>query len=202
MGNAVVFLDRDGVIIKHVPDIHRMEDVDIFSFSPEAVRMLNKLHLLVIVVTNQPQVAKGYLTEEDLKKINQKIVGDLKKNGAKIDAVYYCPHHPDKGFPGERQEYKVECSCRKPKIGMIEEAAKRFDADLSKSFIVGDSTMDIKTGENVKQKYSGFKTILVKTGLGGKDGRYLVNEDFVVENLLDAAKLIQSIVKVGMSENK
>lgn len=202
MGNAVVFLDRDGVIIKQVPDIHKMEDVDVFSFSAEAVKMLNKLHLLVIVVTNQPQVAKGYVTEEDLKKMNQKIVGDLKKNGARIDAIYYCPHHPDKGFPGERQGYKVECGCRKPKIGMIEEAAKRFDADLSRSFIIGDSTVDIKTGENVKQKYSGFKIILVKTGLGGKDGRYVVHEDFVAEDLLDAAKLIRSIVKVGTSENK
>lgn len=200
MGNAVVFLDRDGVIIKHVPNVHKMEDIDIFSFSSEAIRMLNKLHLLVIVVTNQPQVAKGYLTEENLKKINRKIVDDLEKGGAKIDAVYYCPHHPDKGFSGEKEEYKIECNCRKPKIGMIEEAAKRFDADLSKSFIVGDSTTDMQTGENVKRKYAGFRTILVKTGLAGKDGKYSVHEDFSVENLLDATKLIHKLY--GYKSNK
>ncbi len=193
MGNIAVFLDRDGVIIKHVPDIHKMEDIDIFSFSAEAIRILNELHLLVVVVTNQPQVARGYLTEEDLKKMNNKIVGELKDDGAKIDAVYYCPHHPDKGFPGEKKEYKIECNCRKPKIGMVEGATKRFDIDLSKSFIVGDSTVDIKTGENVKQKYPGFRTILVKTGLAGRDGRYLVHEDFTAENLLDAAKLIKGL---------
>jgi histidinol-phosphate phosphatase family protein len=190
-----VFLDRDGVIIKYAPDICRMEDLELFSFSPEAVRILNRSKFLVIIVTNQPQIAKNYCTEETVKKMNDKIVNELKKEGAKIDAVYYCPHHPEKGFPSERAEYKIECTCRKPKIGMVEEAAKRFNIDLTKSFIVGDETRDIKTGENVKKKYPGFRTILVRTGLKGKDGKYTVKQDFTAETLLEAAKLIKSLEK-------
>ncbi len=195
MKNIAVFLDRDGVVIRYVHDIHTLKDVEVFSFSAEAIRMLNEMHLKVILVSNQPQVAKGLLAEDDVKKMNGKVVNELEKNGAKIDALYYCPHHPDKGFPGERAGYKIECACRKPKTGMIDEAEERFDIDLSKSFIVGDSTTDIQTGENVKRKHPGFRTILVKTGLAGKDGKYAACEDFVAENLLDAAKLIKSLIE-------
>ena len=195
MKSIAAFLDRDGVIIKYVPDICKTEDMEIFSFSSEAIKILNESKVLVIIVANQPQVAKGYCTEEIVKEINNNIVDELKKEGAIIDAVYYCPHHPEKGFTGERPEYKIECDCRKPKIGMIEEAAKRFDIDITKSFIVGDSTWDTKTGKNAEKKYPGFKTILVRTGLAGKDGKYVVDQDFTVDNLLEAAKLIKSLVK-------
>jgi mannose-1-phosphate guanylyltransferase/phosphomannomutase len=190
-----VFLDRDGVIIKYVPDICRAEDIELFNFSSEAVKILNRLKFLVIVVTNQPQIAKNYCTEETVKEMNDKMVDELEKEGARIDAVYYCPHHPEKGFPGERAEYKIKCNCRKPKIGMVEEAAKRFNIDLTKSFIIGDETRDIKTGENVKKKYPGFRTILVRTGSAGGDRKYTTNQDFTAETLLDAAKLIKSLVK-------
>jgi histidinol-phosphate phosphatase family protein len=197
MRSIAAFLDRDGVVIKYVKDICRMDDLEVFSFSSEAVRMLNESGVLVIMASNQPQVAKGYCTEETVKEMDDRIVEGLKEEGAVIDAAYYCPHHPEKGFAGERPEYKIECDCRKPKIGMIEEAAKRFDIDLTGSFIVGDSTWDTKTGENVREKYPGFRSILVKTGLAGKDGKYTAKQDFTADNLLEAAKLIRSLVKRG-----
>ena len=193
--NIAAFLDRDGVITEYIPDICKIEQLKIFDFSFKAIRMLNELKILIIITTNQPQVAKGYCTEKTIKEINNKLVSELKKDGAIVDATYYCPHHPEKGYPGERLEYKINCNCRKPKIGMIEEAAKRFDIDLTKSFIIGDSTWDTKTGENVRKKYPGFKTILVRTGLAGRDGKYVASQDFVVDNILEAAKLIKSLVK-------
>ena len=194
MKNIAAFLDRDGVINKFVPDLSKKEQIRILDFSAEAIRLLNELKFVVIIVVNSPQVAKGYCTEEMIKEINNKVVSELKEKGAIIDAVYSCPHHPERGFPGENIKYKIKCNCRKPNIGMLEEAAADFNIDLSRSFIVGDTTLDIKAGENVRKKYPGFKTILVKTGLSGLDGKYFTTPDFVVENILEAAKLIKSLV--------
>ena len=188
------FLDRDGVIVKYVADPIKLSDIHLFDFSAQAVKILNGLNMHVIVITNQPQIAKGFTTEENVKTMNKKMVDELKAKGAEIDAVYFCPHHPDKGFPGERSEYKIDCVCRKPKTGMLEWAKERFDIDMHNSFIIGDSTVDIKTGENAKENYPGFRTILVKTGLAGKDGKYGVSPDFTSENLLEAAKLIKPLL--------
>ncbi len=199
MKNAAVFLDRDGVIIKDVPDIHRIEDIEVFSFSAEGIKILNRLGFLVIVVTNQPQVAKGLCTEDTVKAMNRKITEQLHAQGAKIDAVYYCPHHPDKGFSGENPEYKIDCACRKPKIGMIENAAGRFGIDLSRSFIIGDTMRDIKTGENVAMRYQNFRSVLVRSGANDDDDRFSAKPDFTADNLLDAARLIGKIVT---KENK
>lgn len=198
MKNAAVFLDRDGVIIKDVPDIHRIEDIRVFDFSAEGVRILNGLGFLVIVVTNQPQVAKGLCTEDTVREMNGEITEQLRAQGAKVDAVYYCPHHPDKGFRGERPEYKIDCACRKPKIGMIENAAEKFGIDLHRSFIIGDTMRDIKTGENVAAKYPGFRSVLVSSG-AHDNGRFSAKPDFTADNLLGAAMLIRKIVA---DENK
>ena len=179
-----VFLDRDGTLIdkKAGEYIARIEDVRIFPNTAEAIRLLNR-KFLVIIITNQPQIARGLCTEKDVKKINNYIITKLEKNGAKIDSVFYCPHHPD--VNNEAKKYSIVCGCRKPEIQMVLEAKNKFGIDLQKSYFVGDTTTDIKTGKN-----SGCKTVLVKTGDGGSDNRYRVKPDFVCANLLLAAKKI------------
>lgn len=109
----------------------------------------------------------------------------LGQNGAYIDKIYYCPHHPDKGFEGEIKELKIDCDCRKPKIGMLEEAKRDFNIDFNKSYIIGDSTLDVKTGIN-----AGMKTILVKTGQAGEDKKYDVTADFTENDIYAAVKKI------------
>jgi histidinol-phosphate phosphatase family protein len=182
-----VFLDRDGVINEEVDQLSNVEDLKIYSFSAKAIKKINDLGYLVIIITNQPMIAKGFMTEKDLDEIHKKLETELGKKGAKIDAIYYCPHHPEKGFPGEVRELKIKCNCRKPKIGLFLRAKRDFKIDLKKSFCIGDQTMDILAG-----KRAGCKTILVKTGYGGKDRKFGVKPDFVVKNLFQASKLIST----------
>jgi len=181
-----VFLDRDGVINESNGFITDVRDVKIIKEVPEAIKILNK-HFYVIVITNQPQVARGLCTEKEAKKINSHIIKDLRKSGAKIDAVFYCPHHPEKhsDTPKTARKYRIDCGCRKPKIGMIVQAKKRFRLDLKKCYFVGDTTVDIKTGKN-----SGCKTILLRTGYAGSDNKFKVKPDFVCNTLMKATKII------------
>ena len=119
------------------------------SFCPaQAVRKINELGWLAVVVTNQPVIARGEVTEEQLEAIHCKMETLLGREGAWLDAIYYCPHHPDKGFPGERPELKIHCSCRKPAPGMLLDAAQRFNIDLSRSWMVGDGKNDVLAGKN------------------------------------------------------
>jgi histidinol-phosphate phosphatase family protein len=182
-----VFLDRDGVINEEVDQLSRVANLKIYSFSAKAIKKINDLGYLAIIITNQPMIAKGFMTEKDLDEIHKKLETELGKEGAKIDAIYYCPHHPEKGFPGEVRELKIKCNCRKPKIGLFLKAKRDFNIDLKKSFCIGDQTMDILAG-----KRAGCKTILVKTGYGGKDRKFNVKPDFVVKNLFQASKLIST----------
>jgi len=194
--NKAVFLDRDGVINEEVDLLHKPDQLKLIEGSAEAIKLLNK-NFYVIVVTNQPQVARGLCSEDDIQEINEKLKRELEKFNARIDAVYYCPHHPEKGFPGENPEYKIECDCRKPKIGMLEQAAKDFDLDLEFCFIIGDRTVDLKTGKNAN-----CRTILVRTGYAGEDKKYESKPDFVADNLLEAAKLILAVKEVEDSRTK
>jgi histidinol phosphatase-like enzyme len=109
-----------------------------------------------------------------------------------VDRIYWCPHHPEKGFPGERAELKIECECRKPKIGMIERAARELNLDLSKSWMIGDTTTDVQTARN-----AGLRSVLVRTGHGGKDGRHPVQADFVVDDLTGAVQRILHEFKIS-----
>lgn len=194
--NKAVFLDRDGVINVEVDLLHKTEQLKLIEGSADAIKILNK-DFYVIIVTNQPQVARGLCSEEDIQRINEVLKKELEKFDARIDGIYYCPHHPERGFPGENPRYKIECECRKPKIGMLKKAARDFDLDLESCFIVGDRTVDIKTGKNVN-----CRTILVKTGYAGKDNKYGVKPDFVANNILEAAKLINAIRKMEDSKMK
>jgi len=180
-----IFLDRDGVINKEVDQLSGAEDMKIYDFSAKAIKTINNSDFLAIIVTNQPMIAKGFMTKEDLNEIHKKLETELGSKGAKIDAFYYCPHHPEKGFPDEIPELKIKCKCRKPEIGLFLKAKKEFNIDLKKSFLIGDKTSDILAG-----KRAGCKTILVKTGYGGKDGKFSVKSDFIAKNLLEAVKII------------
>lgn len=181
-----IFLDRDGVINKEIDQLSALKDLKIYSFAAPAIKKINQSEYLTVLVTNQPMVAKGFLTQDELDRIHKKIETELAFKGAKIDAIYYCPHHPEKGFTGEISELKIKCDCRKPKIGLIKRAVKDFNLDLSKSFLIGDSSVDIKTAENARIKFIG-----VETGYGCRDGRYKTKKTFpIYKNLLTAVNSI------------
>lgn len=185
-----VFLDRDGVVNEARGFVAKPEDVRLIENAAQGIELLNSLGLKVIVVTNQPQVARGLCTEEDVNQINRKIQADLEKQGAHIDAFYYCPHHPEthhKDVPDHARKYRVVCKCRKPETGMIEQAANDYDIDVKNSFVVGDRTVDIQAGKN-----AGCKTILVKTGEAGKDKKHDVVPNFMAQDLLQAAKIVRN----------
>ena len=154
-----IFLDRDGTINKYVGFLHNIDDFELIDGTAEAIRKINKSGYLAIIVTNQPVVARGEITVEELENIHRKMETLLGINGAYVDAIYYCPHHPHKGYKGEIPELKINCNCRKPKPGMLLKAARDFNIDLSKSWMIGDSENDIKAGIA-----AGCKTVLIGNG--------------------------------------
>ena len=185
-----IFLDRDGTINLYKGLISREEQLVLEDGAAEAVRNINRSGYLAIVVTNQPVVARGLCSIEDVGNIHKKLHTLLGNEGAYLDAVVFCPHHPDRGYPEENPVYKITCSCRKPAIGLIESMTEQFNIDLSQSWMIGDSTVDIQTGVN-----AGVSTVLVLTGVAGKDGKYPVQPDYVVENLKQAVDLIMDYQK-------
>ncbi len=149
-----IFLDRDGTINKMVGFVTKPEQFELIDGAAEAIKAINKSGYLAIVVTNQPVIARGDCTFEELQTIHDKMETELGKVGAFVDAIYVCPHHTDKGFEGERPEYKCDCDCRKPKPGLLLQAAKDFNIDLSESYMIGDSYRDVEAGENAGVKAS------------------------------------------------
>ena len=181
-----IFLDRDGTINEYIGFLRNVDDFKLIHGAADAIKEINNSDYLCIVVTNQPVIARGEVTEEELDNIHMKLEKSLGDEGAYINGLYYCPHHPDKGFEGERPEFKFDCDCRKPKIGMLLKAAQDFNIDLSQSIIIGDSTLDIKMAENV----GGITSVLVKTGQGGSDNKYIVNPTYVCEDLKEAVDTV------------
>lgn len=184
MKTPAVFLDRDGTIIRDTHYLNRIEDICLYDFSAEAIKKLNELAIPVIVVTNQSGVARGLFSENDIQQIHEYLNNLLKKQGAYIDAFYYCPHH----IQGILPEYSYDCSCRKPKIGMIEKALRDFpDIDLSNSYVVGDKMVDVNLAHN-----AGCKAILVRTGHGEEEVESSsINPcDCIAENLGNAVDII------------
>lgn len=141
-----IFLDRDGTINKYVGFLRKPEELELIEGAAEAIKLINKSGYLAIVVTNQPVIARGEVTFAELDEIHKKLETELGHSGAYIDALYYCPHHPYKGFDGEIAELKIDCDCRKPKPGMLLKAAEIYNIDLSESFMIGDSDIDIEAG--------------------------------------------------------
>jgi len=143
-----VFLDRDGTLNRYVGFLRNIEELELLPGVAEAVRKINESGYLAIVVTNQPVIARGEVTVEALQEIHNKLETLLGQEGAYVDAIYYCPHHPHKGYEGEIPELKIDCACRKPKAGMLLQAAKDFHIDLAASYMVGDSDNDVQCGIN------------------------------------------------------
>lgn len=158
-----IFLDRDGTLNKYVDFLRDIEQFELIPGTEDAIRKINESGYLAIVVTNQPVIARGEVSLEELEEIHNKLETLLGLKGAYVDAIYYCPHHPHKGYEGERPEYKIECDCRKPKPGMLLKAAENFNIDLSQSWMIGDGENDIKAGIA-----AGCKTVL----LSEKDENY------------------------------
>lgn len=167
-----IFLDRDGTINKYVGFLRNIDDFELLPDVTEAIRKINSSGYLAIVVTNQPVIARGEVTFEQLDEIHNKMETLLGQEGTYLDAIYFCPHHPDKGFDGEVPELKFDCGCRKPKPGMLSKAAEDFNIDLNQSWMVGDGKNDIQAGKN-----AGCHTALI----GNED----YGQEMTMHSLLD-----------------
>ena len=185
--NRVVFLDRDGTINKEVEYLHRPEDLVILPGVTEGIRMLKEAGFSIVVVTNQAGVARGYYGEADVLRLHEYLNFCLRKEGAEIDGFYYCPHHPVHGIG----EYKKECRCRKPGIGMFEKAEERFSVDKGHSYMIGDKLLDVEAGNRY-----GVCSILVGTGYGQEIMKELIQKGergsfaFYASDLKEAARWI------------
>lgn len=153
-----IFLDRDGTINKYVGFLRNIDDFELLPTAAEAIKQINKSDYLAIVVTNQPVIARGEVTFSKLDEIHNKMETLLGKDGAYLDGIYFCPHHPDSGFDGEVKELKTDCNCRKPKPGMLLQAAEDFNIDLEQSYMIGDGEHDRGAGEA-----AGCKTKIIPT---------------------------------------
>ncbi len=176
-----VFIDRDGVINEDIDYLRDPDDIILIDGAHDAIRSLNRSGILAIVVTNQPVIARGEATFSDIESAHLRLGKLLGDGGAYLDEIYFCPHHPDKGFPSEVVSLKVRCECRKPGTGMIDEAVKKFNISRKNSWIIGDRTSDLLAGER-----AGLKTILVQTGYAGRDYQYDVQPNFFARNLKSA----------------
>jgi histidinol-phosphate phosphatase family protein len=191
--SPAVFLDRDGTLNREVNWLSDPGQIALLPGAAQAIRSLNSSGLLAVLVTNQPVIARGECSEEDLEKIHARLEFLLGLEGAYLDAIYYCPHHPDKGFPNERTDLKIACTCRKPATGMIDLAARELNIDLSKSWFIGDTTTDMETARR-----AGLRSVLVETGYAGKDKKFDAPPAHVAPDLHEAVRLIQE--KVDPSE--
>ena len=186
MKRPAVFIDRDGTINEQMGYINHMSRFHVLPGVPEAVKLLNDNDYLVIIVTNQSGVARGYFPIELVDEIHSQMKESLKKEGAEVNAIFFCPH-----FPRSRvKEYAIECDCRKPNTGMIRQALDEFDIDLTQSYMIGDHFTDLEFASNAN-----IKSIMVKTGYGLGEVGYVLPKlpykpVYVADDLLDAVKWI------------
>lgn len=180
-----VFVDRDGTLNQEVDYVRTPDELRLIPGAAEAVQKLNERGLATCVISNQSGIARGYLREEDLIPIHEKLERELARGGGKVDRIYYCPHHPTEGTP----PYNIVCDCRKPKSGMLRQGSRELGIDLARSFVVGDSIVDIEAGHAVNAR-----TILVLTGYGRATyeqcitGR--IHVEFVAPTIVEAVKYI------------
>jgi D-glycero-D-manno-heptose 1,7-bisphosphate phosphatase len=179
-----VFLDRDGTIIEEVGYLDRPERVEFFPWTIDAVRVLNRAGLAVVLVSNQSGVARGFFTEAVVDEVHRRMAAMLAEGGARIDAYYYCPHHPDGKVPALARK----CDCRKPGRGLVDKAARELGVDPARSFVVGDRWLDVALGRAV-----GAQSILVRTGYGASEEEKQPDDmtaDAIVDNLIAASSWI------------
>lgn len=179
----IIFLDRDGTINVEVDYLHKSKDFKFEYKADEAIKIFNELGYKVIVVTNQSGIARGYYTEKDLNILHNFMDEELKLIGAKVSSYYYCPHHPEAKLP----EYKMNCQCRKPNLGMFLQAQKDFKIDFENSIIVGDKISDLEAGVRL-----GMRSILVETGHGKDEIKKLYFKAEVYKNLYEFAVKLKS----------
>ena len=181
MTNRAAFLDRDGTIIEEVGYLDRAERVEFYPWTIDAIRALNRAGLAVVMVTNQSGIARGFFTEAVVDEVHSHMAAMLAEGGARIDAYYYCPHHPDGKVPG----YAQHCDCRKPGRGLVDRAVRELGVDPARSFVVGDRWLDVALGRAV-----GAECVLVRTGYGMSEEQKRPRDltaDAVVDNLIAAA---------------
>lgn len=189
-GRRAVFMDRDGTISEEVGYVNHVSRYRVFPFAAEAVRALNEAGWLAVLVTNQAGVARGYFAEGLIGEVHSLLADELGRGGARLDAVYYCPHHPTVGEP----PYRLDCDCRKPRPGLIRRAAADLGLDLRRSWMVGDRYSDTELARN-----AGVRSALVLTGYGRgelehQSHAWRYRPDLVAENLLEA---VREILKAG-----
>lgn len=182
---VAVFLDRDGTLNREVDGVLKPDALELLPGAGEAVRLLNHNGIRAVVITNQPFVAKGFCSEADVEEVHQQMEILLGGEHAFLDRIFWCPHHPERGFEGERADLKVPCQCRKPGIGMVERARQELNLDLSRCWLVGDTTTDLETARK-----AGLRSILVRSGYGGSDGKYSSASWAVAGDILEAVRLI------------
>jgi D,D-heptose 1,7-bisphosphate phosphatase len=188
-GRAAVFLDRDGTLNVERGYICRPDDLELIAGVGPALRRLREAGFRLVVVTNQAAVARGVASEAEIARVHRRLEWALGREGAYLDAIYLCPHHPDAGFPGERPELKIVCDCRKPAPGLVERACRDFNIDPAASWMVGDHTRDIEMARR-----AGLRSVLVRTGHAGADGDYDVRPDHIAADLPAAAEIIAASV--------
>ncbi|GEM_PF-693034 len=189
MKNKAIFLDRDGIINKEVENLYKKEEIVLIEGIPEILKILKENKFKLIVVSNQPVIARGIATEEEIQEINREINVKIKeKTGIEIDKFIFCPHHPNANV----EKYKINCECRKPSPGMLNEAAKEFNINLKESWMIGDRTSDIIAGKN-----AGCKTILIEKEYSYKkiEGKNYDSEILADYILKDQNKLVEIILK-------
>ena len=186
MKRPAVFIDRDGTISEEVGYVNHPSRFQLYPYSSEAIKLLNENGWLAIVVTNQAGVARGYFSEDVVKQVHRELNRRMDENSARLDAIYYCAHHPTVGEP----PYRLDCDCRKPKAGLVQQAAKDFAIDLGSSWMVGDRYSDIELARN-----AGLRSAFVLSGYGRGEWDYQRQNwqhqpDLVSDNLLEAVKEI------------
>jgi D-glycero-D-manno-heptose 1,7-bisphosphate phosphatase len=186
-----VFFDRDGTLNEEVGHLDSLDRFHLYPFAGRAVRAINDAGLLAIVTTNQSGVGRGVFAEELVRAVHERMTREMGEAGARLDAIYYCPHHPT----AEIERYRVECSCRKPSPGMMQEAARRFGIRLEESFVIGDRYLDVEMAHRARAA-----SVLVRTGFGQNEWDLFQHNgaaqpDYVADDVLDAVQWILKRLK-------
>ena len=197
-GRVAVFFDRDGTIIKEVGYLSRLEDMELLPGAGKAIRFLNQKGIMTIVVTNQSGVARGLFSEDLVRKVHAQLQKALQQEGAFLNRLYYCPHHPEHGD----EKYRKDCFCRKPNIGMLQKAARDMNIDLGRSYLIGDTMKDVETAGN-----GGMKGIIVLSGYGKEEVKKIESRNpkknpvYVASDLLMAVQWVTKDIEKGKNEN-
>jgi histidinol-phosphate phosphatase family protein len=182
---GIVFLDRDGTINAEVERLCSPDRLELIPKAGEAVRRLNQAGFLAVLITNQSIIARGECSVAGLEKIHDRLKKLLAEMGARLDAIYYCPHHPDPGRDRAVAKFKIRCDCRKPGTGMLDRALADYSLGASDAWMIGDTTVDLKTAQN-----AGIRSILVHTGHAGSDRRWSVRADHEFPDLHGAVEFV------------